>query len=119
MDTTPFPAMASLSRFCEWIDDHEQLLAADLLVHPELGGACALLLSRTESGDYRLRLCEGESDRWLTWRDERRGRSRFGRSYADALLQASLATLRVAGYRSDWSARAQTQAVGALLSIAA
>ncbi len=119
MDTTPFPAMASLDRFCEWIDDHEQPLASHLLQHPERGGACALLLSRTESGDYRLRLCEGEDDRWLTWRDERRCRARFGRSYADALLTASIATLQLAGYRPLWSAVAPDITVGQLVSIAA
>ncbi len=119
MDTTPFPAMASHSRFCEWIDDHELLLAGDLLVHPEREGCCSLFLSRTESGDYRLRICEGESDQWLTWRDERRCRNRFGRSYADALLNASLATLQLAGYRSLWSVRLPEITPGMLFSVAA
>ncbi|HEY0973077.1 MAG TPA: hypothetical protein VGE57_01130 [Solimonas sp.] len=119
MDTTPFPAMASHNRFCEWIDDHEQLLAAELLAHPTRGGCCALFLSRTESGDYRLRLCEGETDTWLTWRDERRSRSRFGRAYADALLQASIATLKLAGYESRWDLRLPDVQPGLLLSVAA
>jgi hypothetical protein len=119
MDTTPFPAMASLDRFCEWIDTHEQPLASHLLLHPERGGACALLLSRTESGDYRLRLCEGEDERWMTWRDERRCRARFGRGYADSLLSASLATLKLAGYREQWCAVAPEIVVGQRISIAA
>jgi hypothetical protein len=118
--TNHLPAMASHAAFSEWIDRNEQLLSSTLLPHPQQQSVCAVFVSRVECGDYRVRLCEGHDDGLMTWREQRHGRARFGRSYAEALAAAWMMRLHQAGYRSEWSARMQDALpVGSLLSVVA
>lgn len=119
MNTNYLPAMASHAAFSEWIDTHEQLLSNSLLVHPHENSVCAVFVSRSEAGEYRVRLCEGHDDGWMTWRDQRRSQARFGRAYAEALAGAWQQRLERAGYQREWSTCAQLPPVGSLISVAA
>ncbi|MFP5305822.1 MAG: hypothetical protein ACLGI7_08360 [Gammaproteobacteria bacterium] len=122
MSTMTFlPGMASHAVLSEWIDDHETLLASVLLSRVDgRPGLRGFFVSEDASGNYLLRLCEGADDSWMIWIDQRRTRSRFGRAYADALGNAWLSRMGAAGWRIDWSARAEPQgAVHALIPVAA
>jgi hypothetical protein len=104
--------MAPHAELSAWIETREELLSSALLGGD--GGMCAVFLSRDPRGDYLLRLCEGADDRWMTWREQRRLRSSFGRSYAEALANAALARLERGGWQLEWLARASPEALPAL-----
>jgi len=120
MNTIPalsptLPTATSHLAMREWIAGNETLLASFLLTRaaPAAGGdaICGLFVSRTENGDYLLRLCAG---------DECRTASHFGRGYADALAQAWIGRLEANAWRLDWSARNRTGDPSfSLLSVAA
>lgn len=112
MLSSHLPAMAPHSSLSAWIEAHEQLLSSSLLWGEQ--GLCAVFLSRDSRGDYLLRLCEGRDDAWMTWREQRRLRSGFGRSYAEAIAGTALARLEQSGWRVEWSARAAPEALPAL-----
>lgn len=101
--TSYLPGMASHAALSEWIETHETLVSSVLLMRS--GGLRALFLSEDDQGNCLLRLCEGVDDSWMVWVDQRRTRSRFGRSYAGALLKSWLSRLEGEGWRVEWSAR--------------
>lgn len=106
------PAMAAHAELSTWIETREELLSSALL--GGAGGMCAVFLSRDTQGDYLLRLCDGADDRWMTWREQRRLRSAFGRSYAEALANAAMTRLERSGWQLEWLARASPEALPAL-----
>ena len=106
------PAMAAHAELSTWIETREELLSSALL--GGAGGMCAVFLSRDPQGDYLLRLCDGADDRWMTWREQRRLRSAFGRSYAEALANAAMSRLERSGWQLEWLARASPEALPAL-----
>ena len=106
------PAMAAHAELSTWIETREELLSSALLGGDR--GMCAVFLSRDPQGDYLLRLCDGADDRWMTWREQRRLRSAFGRSYAEALANAAMTRLERSGWQLEWLARASPEALPAL-----
>ena len=106
------PAMAAHAELSTWIETREELLSSALLGGDR--GMCAVFLSRDSQGDYLLRLCDGADDRWMTWREQRRLRSAFGRSYAEALANAAMTRLERSGWQLEWLARASPEALPAL-----
>lgn len=106
------PAMAPHAELSSWIESSEELLSSALLGGDQ--GLCAVFLSRDAKGDYLLRLCDGADDRWMTWREQRRLRSGFGRSYAEAIANAAMTRLERSGWQLEWLARASPEALPAL-----
>ncbi len=105
MNTTCLPALASHARFSEWIETNEQLLASYLLLQTHSGELSGVFLSRDGNGQFLIRLCQGQDDSFMRWQDQRRCRSHFGRSYAEALVQAWLTRLETQHWRLEWSAQ--------------
>ncbi|WP_370306312.1 hypothetical protein [Sinimarinibacterium flocculans] len=104
--TTCLPAMGSHAQLAQGVETHETLLASVLLIRPHGGARLrGLLLSETESGEFLLRLCEGADDAWMIWIDQRRARSQFGRTYAEALTSSWLDRMEADGWRVTWQAR--------------
>lgn len=99
------PALASHARFSEWIETNEQLLASYLLQQPQDGELAGIFLSRDGNGEFLIRVCQGPDDRLMRWEDQRRCRSRFGRAYAEALVEAMLTRLETQHWQLEWSAR--------------
>jgi hypothetical protein len=97
------PAMAPHSSLSAWIERHETLLTSALLSGDQ--GFCGLFISRDTNGDYLLRRCEGRDDAWMVWREQRRIRSLFGRSYVDALATAWIRRSERQGHCVEWLAR--------------
>lgn len=97
------PAMAPHSSLSAWIERHETLLTSALLSGDQ--GLCGLFISRDTNGDYLLRRCEGRDDAWMVWREQRRIRSLFGRSYVDALATAWIRRSERQGHCVEWLAR--------------
>ncbi|AXQ31546.1 hypothetical protein D0B54_23920 [Solimonas sp. K1W22B-7] len=106
------PAMAPHAELSAWIESREELLSSALLGGEP--GLCAVFLSCDDQGDYLLRLCDGADDRWMTWREQRRLRSGFGRSYAEAIANAALTRLERGGWQLEWMARTAPAALPAL-----
>lgn len=106
------PAMASHAALGAAIERQETLISSVLLSSER--GLCGLFLSVDASGEFRLRRCEGYDDAWMVWREQRRLRSGFGRSYAEAVTGAALARLEREGWRVDWLARRHEPASTAL-----
>lgn len=118
MNAAPLPGMGPVTALAEWIERNETLLTSHLLSH-DTGDAdgntlCAVFLSHDADGDYRLRLCEGFNDAMMIWREQRRARTMFGRSYAEAIVNQWLTQRERLGYRVEWSARRQDHAAPAL-----
>ncbi len=113
MNTHYLPALASHARFSEWIENNEELLASYLLLQTRSGELAGVFLSRDGNGEFLIRLCQGPDDACMHWQDQRRCRSRFGRGYAEALVQAWLTRLETQHWRLEWSAQ-NTEAIEAL-----
>ncbi len=112
MNANYLPALASHSRFSEWIESNEQLLASYLLQQPSNGELAGVFLSRDGNGEFLIRVCQGQDDACMHWQDQRRCRSRFGRAYAEALVEALLTRLEAQRWQLEWSAR-QTEPAAA------
>jgi hypothetical protein len=108
------PAMAPHSSFSAWIERHETLLTSALLSGEQ--GLCGLFVSRDANGDYLLRRCEGVDEGWMVWREQRRIRSLFGRSYVDAIATAWIRRSERQGHCVEWLARVP-EAVGEHLAL--
>lgn len=118
MATKIQPAMGPLQMLAEWVERHETVLAGALLVNADGDGhgnhLCLLLLSRDDSGEYLLRLCEGYDDRWMTWREQRRLRPIFGSAYVEALWGSQLQRRLGQGWTLEWNAKRSADGVAEL-----
>ncbi len=111
-DMNCLPAMGSHAQLAQWIESNETLLSSVLLTRPQGGARMrGLFVSRSDTDDCLLRLCEGADDAWMIWIDQRRARSQFGEAYADALAAAWLERMEADGWRVAWSARRSAQAM--------
>lgn len=105
--------MGSHAQLAHGVETHETLWTSVLLDRPQGGTRLrGLLLSETDGGEFLLRLCEGADDAWMIWTEQRRVRSQFGRTYAEALASSWLDRLEADGWRVVWQARREDASAG-------